>query len=243
VTQGRLPLFRVVFVDWHGVLCSTPFWSSVLDGRNTRLRRALERRLDEVFGGELASTWMRGDTSVDRIVSPLVRALGANCRGDFLQRRIIDDCLSMQVDVGLAIGLRALVQRALVVLATDNTGDFEVAFRRAQRRKAFAESPATLRELAPWLDDILCSSATRVFKAEEPQTFFGPWLETNGLTFDDALLIDDRPDNCRAFERCGGSAVLWDADRARRRDALHIIDGFVSSLGRVPAAPRVTALQ
>jgi hypothetical protein len=244
VTQGRLPLFRVVFVDWHGVLSHDPFWSSVLDGRTGQLRRALQQRLDEVFASDLATAWMRGETSVDHVVAPLRKALGSRRRDDFLQRRLHEDCLSMQVDIELATCLRGLAPQPLLVLATDNTGDFETAFRWANERSHNNPSTPTLRGLAPIFEDIICSSATRVFKAEAPELFFGPWLAANGLRFTDAMLIDDRHDNCDAFERCGGTAVVWNDQQADRERALQTIGHFAQGpppgraawVGDVPAA-------
>lgn len=216
MSQGRLPLFSVLFVDWHGVLSHEPFWASVLRGADVRLRRSLEERLTQVFAGELAATWMRGETSVEQIVEPLAHALGCR-RRDFLQRRLIEDCLRMEVDRQLAALLTELARTAYVVLATDNTADFEHAFRRAHasrspfaRRPAQPEpTPASLRELAPILDDIICSSARGTFKAEDPNGFFGAWLESSGMGFADAVLVDDREDNCLAFEAAGGRAVRW----------------------------------
>jgi hypothetical protein len=215
--QGRLPLFRVVFVDWHGVLSNEPFWSSLLGGRNDRLRRDLERRLSDVFSGDLAETWMRGQTSLDRIVAPVKDALGSRRRPDFLQRRLHEDCLHMAIDHHLAELLPELVRTNFVVLATDNTADFERAFRAAaEMRRTVSQPPTSLRELAPLMDDIICSSAHGVLKAEDPEAFFGPWLRTNGMAFADAVLVDDRYDNCVAFERAGGRAIRWPDPDPRR---------------------------
>jgi len=226
MTPARLPLFRVVFVDWHGVLSHDRFWSSVFEVRRSRLRPALERRLQEVFSGELATTWMRGETTVDHVVEPLRDVLGKRRRPDFLQKRLHDDCLAMQVDIELATCLRSLAPQPLLVLATDNTDDFERAFRRANERSRHNQDPATLSGLAPIFEDIICSSATRVFKAEDPELFFGPWLAANGLRFKDALLIDDRADNCQAFEHCGGTAVLWSDQPVDRERALRTVGRF-----------------
>lgn len=226
MTQARLPLFRVLFVDWHGVLSHDPFWTSVLDVHRSRLRRALQQRLEEVFTSELATTWMRGEATVDHVVQPLLGVLGSRRRGDFLRRRLYEDCLSMRVDIELAACLRALAPQPLLVLATDNTDDFERAFRWANERSRTKPDTPTLRGLAPIFEDIICSSATRVFKAEDPELFYGPWLAANGLRFKDALLIDDRPDNCEAFERSGGTAVLWSDQRDDRDHALYMVSHF-----------------
>jgi hypothetical protein len=58
-------------------------------------------------------------------------------------------------------------------------------------------------------DDIICSSDVAALKADDPQAFFGPWLDRHGLGFPDAVLIDDRADNCAAFTACGGAAIRW----------------------------------
>jgi FMN phosphatase YigB (HAD superfamily) len=58
-------------------------------------------------------------------------------------------------------------------------------------------------------DDIVCSSDVGTLKSENPHAFFGPWLARSGLTFADAVLIDDRTDNCEAFAAQGGQALQW----------------------------------
>ena len=44
-------------------------------------------------------------------------------------------------------------------------------------------------------------------KSGDPQAFFGPWLAAHGAGLTDAVLIDDRADNCAAFTREGGAAI------------------------------------
>ena len=57
-------------------------------------------------------------------------------------------------------------------------------------------------------DELLASSDLGVLKAEDPARFFGPWLDRHGLSFADAILVDDSPRNCVAFELYGGRAEL-----------------------------------
>ncbi|MBF8188788.1 hypothetical protein ITP53_24245 [Nonomuraea sp. K274] len=93
----------------------------------------------------------------------------------------------------------------------DNMDCFADTFRRVRktRRPAGHRSAATLAQWAFFCDDMICSSDVAVLKSEGPVGFFGPWLSRHGMTFHDALLIDDREDNCAAFRQQGGTALRW----------------------------------
>ena len=232
--QGTLPLWRkVVFVDWHGVLSEDPFWSSVVSQR-TRLGLGLRNHLSFVFGSEsdVADRWMRGEISAEEVVRPARRYLGERRKEDFFERRIVTDCRSMSVDPELASLLGMLSGNALVVLATDNTAEFEDAFRTSPRKRVQRpiqdqrSIPTTFGDVVSKFDDILCSASVGVLKAEDPHRFFGTWLEQRSLQFGDSLLIDDREDNCRAFERVGGCSVQWKSSALGRDRQLHAIREF-----------------
>lgn len=79
---------------------------------------------------------------------------------------------------------------------------------RARRRRPGRERE-TLADWAVICDDIICSSQAGALKSEDPQAFFGPWLAIHGVGFTDAVLIDDRADNCAAFTGQGGTAIQW----------------------------------
>lgn len=204
---------RVIFVDWHGVLSRDPFWVSILSG-NHPLRPGLEGKLAQIFSRDVptAHQWMRGQLSSAEVISGMGIELDRRFKRDFLHRRLDADCLKMRVNVELFEELRALRTTilALVVIATDNMDCFVRAFdyatTRARRSPGLAE---TLTNWAIYCDDIVCSSDVGALKSEDPERFFGPWLSTNGLSFANALLIDDRADNCEAFARQGGSVVQW----------------------------------
>ncbi len=116
----------------------------------------------------------------------------------------------MRVNAELFEVLRALRAEAMVVIATDNMDCFARAFEQARNRRR--RLPAQRETLADWAvicDDIICSSDVATLKADDPRAFFGPWLDTHGRRFADAVLIDDRADNCAAFTQCGGTAIQW----------------------------------
>lgn len=224
MTQPPLPLWKVLFIDWHGVLSSDPFWASILRRRVRKgLRAALEQRLAEIFdqGQGLSDEWMKGRLTTSSLFAPVKESLTKREHPDFLERRIVHDCLNMPLDRNIVDLIRDHLGNLRVVLATDNTEDFEWAFHQARsaRRRSVSAGPAaeaTLRDIAHWFDGIICSSSRGVLKSEDPERFFGGWLEESGLTFADAMLVDDREDNCAAFSRAGGEAVVWDAANESR---------------------------
>jgi hypothetical protein len=95
-----------------------------------------------------------------------------------------------------------------VVIATDNMDCFACAFELARRRRRHLKPGRdTLADWAVICDDIICSSQAGALKSEDSRTFFGPWPAVHGVGFEDAVLIDDRADNCAAFTGQGGTAI------------------------------------
>jgi hypothetical protein len=98
----------------------------------------------------------------------------------------------------------------MVVIATDNMDCFARAFHNARHSRRRRVQPwETLADWAVICDDIICSSDVAALKADDPEAFFGPWLDRHGVGFPDAVLIDDRADNCAAFTARGGAAIRW----------------------------------
>jgi FMN phosphatase YigB (HAD superfamily) len=157
-------------------------------------------------------------------------------RDDFLARRLDMDCARMRVNVQLMQVLRNLRPAVLVVLATDNMDCFARTFGQshARPRRSAAESES-LADWARICDDIVCSSDVGTLKAEDPARFFGPFLSEYGLSFSDALLIDDRSDNCDAFRRQGGNVIQW-------RMANNDLGEVVAAVTQWIEAPRTEAL-
>ena len=232
---------RVVFVDWHGVLSSTPFWSSILAGPDRDLADAVQARLRDVWASDLGDRWMRGEIRLWEIIKPVCSADGRidDRLAGVLRSALLRDCLAMNVHTGLAACLRSIEPVAWRVIATDNAAVFDEAFRRARRtrRLADAAAPGSMCELAGQVDGLLCSSARGVLKAEDPAVFFGEWLARKGLRFTDAVLVDDREDNRSAFEAHGGTALAWSADPAVQAAALDAIRAFAQPAAMLAAAP------
>lgn len=203
---------RVIFCDWHGVLSCDPFWASIRRSATHPLHAQLDAGMAGVLASDrdIANEWMKGLLSSDQVIVGMGIQLNGRFRDDFLARRLDLDCARMQVNVSLFEVLRVIRAEAMVVIATDNMDCFERAFTRARsRRRRPGRERETLADWAVICDDIICSSQAGALKSEDPQTFFGPWLAAHGVGFTDAVLIDDRADNCAAFTSQGGTAIQW----------------------------------
>ena len=217
VRQPALPLWQhVVFVDWHGVLSRAPFWGSVVTDPGHPLHRPLRARVGRLYGDPARmAAWMTGHHRTAEVVEALGVDGGARYGTEYLCRQLDKDCRVMRVNVELLRVLQTVRERAFVVVATDNVDTFAAAFRRLSGRRdaravpAEEELPGTLAAWAPAMDDLVCSSDVGVLKGQDPDAFFGPYLAACGLGFADALLIDDRSENCAAFRRAGGTALRW----------------------------------
>lgn len=211
--MNQVPLSRrVVFSDWHGVLSRDPFWTSIRSRVTHPLHEQLEAAMAGVFdpARDIAGEWMKGLLSSDQVIAGMGIQLRGRSQHGFLARRLDLDCARMKINIGLFEVLRLIRAEAMVVVATDNMDCFARAFEQARSRR---RRPRLEREtLADWAvicDDLICSSQAGALKSEDPQAFFGPWLAMHGVGFSDAMLIDDRADNCAAFTSQGGSAIQW----------------------------------
>jgi hypothetical protein len=231
VRQPALPLWRrVVFVDWHGVLSRSPFWASIVTEPRHPLHRPLRAGLGRLFADQaLMTSWMTGGLRTPDVVAGLGVPPTGRYGTDYLCRQLERDCRFMRVNVDLLRALQPVRERAFLVVATDNVAGFADAFRRLTARREHRvgrtgrpepwessepedTAPGGEGTLARWVgacDDLVCSSDVGTLKAADPAAFFGPYLAACGLGFEDALLVDDRSDNCRAFRAAGGAALRW----------------------------------
>lgn len=195
-TQMHLPLWkRAVFFDWHGVLCSTRFWSSIVDTTHHTFQGRLGTAVQSVFSNNnLTQRWMRGQIA-DSDVVQILPVESKRWSKSFLLRRLVDDCSTMPVNSDF-IRLIGMVRTAAYCgLATDNMN-------------CFAEAAARRADLASFFDVVICSSIIGTLKADDAEKFFGDPLRRIGLTIRDAVLIDDSEENCEAFVRAGGLAIV-----------------------------------
>lgn len=188
---------RVLFVDWHGVLTKAPLWFSIRWNERHPFRPRLETKTADLFGNrwQTVDDWMRGRYTAAEIVALLAIDQPLSARSDYFLRQLYQDCIAMPLHGPLIHALHHAATSWHIVIATDN---MDCLVTMARRR----------RDIRGFSDDLISSSDVGVLKAEDPVGFFGTWLDRRGLTFADAVLLDDGKDNCQAFERAGGRSCF-----------------------------------
>jgi FMN phosphatase YigB (HAD superfamily) len=188
---------RVVFVDWYGVLSTTRYWASVKDHPLVAESIDLGRARHRIFDTEVVNDWMRGHLSTRDVVARFLVDHDNPELVAFLEQQAIDDCTQGPIRRQVVHQLRKLRARHLVVLATDNMDCFTAALPHRQ-------------DLRTVFDDYLTSCELGVLKAEDPERFFLPWLDAHRITANNAVLVDDRAENCARFCELGGQAIVFD---------------------------------
>ena len=180
----------VVFVDWHGVLSSRRFWSTMAASEMNEDNRA--GRIAELFASSEVEPWMLGDVTTEKVLSEL----GVS-EADIPRwvEAVIQECISARPNRLVLEVLRELRGSNYLVLASDNMDCFAAAMPRRH-------------DLPQIFDDYLISSEVGALK-KYPHSFFGPWLRRHNLSFLHATLLDDSIENCAAFSAIGGNSVAF----------------------------------
>ncbi|MEV4237142.1 hypothetical protein AB0J47_18410 [Nocardia sp. NPDC049737] len=231
-TAGRMPRRRrVVFVDWWGVLSHDFYWQSICADPHHPIREQLMQYIGEILTDNSirGDEWMRGLRSSQQVIAAMNLTPTAGLDEGFLLDTLIRDCAAMSVNTELAALLAEIREQAFIVVATDNIDCFADTFRRAQRAAApWFGAAATLTNAVGLFDDLICSSDVGVCKKDDPNRFFGGWLDAHGLTIAEATLIDDKTTNCDAFDLHGGTAVRWDANRDSIAELRHTLEQWTA---------------
>ena len=211
LSDAQPPLWRrVLFLDWHGVCSTTRFWHSILGRSSHPYHDEVKAAADCLFGQQaVVERWMRGQARAHDVVSEVDVSLDRRANADFLLRRLIADCQRLPIDGQVFEAIREATVTWQVVIATDNMDCLTAVLHRR-------------RDLRSVVHAVLSSSDIGVLKSEAPQAFFGAWLRSRELDFEDAVLVDDAVDNCAAFESCGGQALHVDCPD----QAAHVVRGL-----------------
>lgn len=191
---------RVVFVDWHGVMSESRFWTSIRNHPAVTSQVDFDNALTGLFTSEAVNDWMRGELTTRDIVSQFLVSDDDPALVEFFERQVIRECAASTTRRRLVQSLKSLRSSYHIVLATDNMDCFSAAL-------------PVRRDLMSVFDDYLTSAEIGVLKAEDPERFFLPWLEEHAIPVQASVLIDDRAKNCDRFTELGGQAIVFDRSR------------------------------
>jgi FMN phosphatase YigB (HAD superfamily) len=190
------------------------------------LSGALARLFEEDV--HIANRWMLGEITfmdvIEKMDLPPIEAMS----NDHLGELLIQDCMQMRVNVELMEVLVEHQHSVRLVIATDNMDCFSRAFRALQL--AGPEHTDAHDSLRRWIDTwhgMISSSDVGTLKGLDPKHFYSATLDSFGLDFSNALLIDDREDNCDAFRSVGGTAIRWHMD-----DGIGLLRAQLGSWGK-----------
>lgn len=204
--QLPLPLWgTAVFLDWYGTLSTSRFWEGITESETHPLAGRLGAAVTDLFVNrkDLLAQWMRGHLTDEEVCETLEVPLPRSYRPDFLRRSLLEDCRAATIDPDMLAIAAELRHSSYIAVASDNMS-------------CFAEAPPAVLYHGLRIDGLLVSSEIGALKSEDPNAFFGPFLTERGLTFQDAVLIDDCANTCKIFQSLGGTGIHYTTpDRLR----------------------------
>jgi FMN phosphatase YigB (HAD superfamily) len=174
--------YDVVFLDWHGTLCTSIFWEHwAQDSSLIAANLLIQRHLFET-STELVHGWMLGDWNAEAITEEISRRtqidageLLAGLRESCESMKLLDDALFEAVGNLRRNGTK-------VVIATDNMD-------------TFTRWTVPSLKLSRHFDAILNSHDLRAFKRHKTEKgdskFFSRYLSDHGINPARTILIDD----------------------------------------------------
>lgn len=206
---------KVIFVDWFGVSSNDNSWGDI--PHDDPLYQPTQDIITKSFGADdhtHVSAWMKGDITDHQAISDLLPNNTAEQVTQIIRRH---DTYMDGLDYNTALydQLKEYYKTHYIALATDNFGMFDDCI------ESF--------DCASVFDAYINSYRIRALKAQNPQTFFGTYLQTINKTFADSILIDDRSDNIKAFEAQGGTGVLYRYEKNSTDEMLATLDAILKS--------------
>lgn len=186
--------YQTIFFDWNKTLSNSLFWEQLGNPEHER-----HRWNTDIFyylfkeNRYLISDWMRGMIDARGIVEKISSRYGYSA--DILLEDLAESCRNMKFvsDEVLPLIQKLGKNRVRCVIATDNMD-------------TFTKYTVPGMELERYFDEFLSSFDLKRFKYDtevESIPFFDGYLQRNGLSYADVVLIDDSPDTSGVYERLG----------------------------------------
>jgi len=188
--------YKVIFFDWNLTLSMSRFWQQ-LEHIEHPHHDWHQRIIDVLFSKKkMISQWMRGDIDVSEVVNYISNKTGYNKNN--IKNYLIESCEQMQlVDSSILDLVKKLRSKGIFcVIATDNMDVFSLY-----------TVPAL--KLDNYFDDIINSFDKKILKYDfvnndsSDISFFNDYLKNKDISYDQAVLIDDSPDESGLYKKNG----------------------------------------
>lgn len=188
--------YKILFFDWHKTLSFCDFWVQLKDLTHER-NHWHENIIHFLFteNKPLIQRWMRGETDEENILQMVSDKFSYPL--ETLREDLAESCRAMTLNSDETLPLvTKLRERGIqCVIATDNMDVF----------KKYVVPALKLNE---HFDDVLVSFDQKALKFDASQDtkslpFFENYLQSKGLRYSEALLLDDRRDESGIYEELG----------------------------------------
>ena len=184
---------KVIFLDWNKTLSYSLFWGHLSDSSHSN-NYIVDPVIDWLFNKnqKIIDDWMRGKYSAEEICTMISNETKIDYKIIFDE--LVASCQNMEFcDPTITSLLHSIKLKGIkVVVATDNMDTF----------RRFTVPSLKLESL---FDDLLISSEIGAMKGDydgNNSAFFQTYMEKNGLSFSETILLDDcanKMDICRSI--------------------------------------------
>lgn len=188
--------YKVLFFDWHKTLSRCDFWGQLKDpSHNRHLWHENIVRFLFIENKAVVDQWMRGAINEDQILNLVSKKF--DYPKEALREDLAESCKTMTLLSDEIIPLVTKIRKNGIqcVIATDNMDIF---------RKYVVPALKLDEHFNETL--VSCDQKALKFDTSEDMTsipFFHNYLKKNGLTYTDALLLDDRVDTSGLYKKLG----------------------------------------
>lgn len=194
---------KVIFIDWNKTLSHSLFWEHLRgeEHPNHKYFEAMNRWLF-TDNKDLITPWMRGELSVDNITERMGQE--TEIGSSIVSKELQYSCEQMQYSInGLENIIAKIRSKGMkVVIATDNMDTFTKYTIPAMKLNDIFDDIPNSYDMGYLKDDI---------DPPDKIPFFDEYLERNGWTYRDAVLLDDSPDTSGKYANLDFNRVLIDS--------------------------------
>ncbi len=183
---------KVIFLDWNGTICNNVFWEQLNNDTTKNIFNKITKSLF-INNCNLIKPWMKNELSFNDIISTICEETYFN--KNFLKEQLLISSINMNyINLEIPNIIKTIQNKGIkVVLASDNMDIFRYTI--------------TNLKLDLLFDDLLLSNEIGYLKSEynieNKSLFFNRYLEKQGISYNNCVLIDDSEEIADTCKKIG----------------------------------------